>query len=124
MPARHRAPEHPPRIQAHEGKIDIQPNSAGAASEHEATCYLLVGASEGQLHLRAQVRDGAIDALRIEPQNGFGGFIWDALASALVGAPLQAAAIRERITQFEQLGLIPPEISLAPLISTLVKLGR
>jgi hypothetical protein len=94
------------------------------SSLHQATCYLLVGASEGQLQLSARVHEGKLAALEIKPQGDFGGFIWDALASALVGVPLQSAPLREKIQAFERAGLIPQEISLAPLVSTLVKFGR
>ncbi len=93
-------------------------------SVHEATCYLLIGASEGKLQLRARLNEGKIAALEIEPQGDFGGFIWNALAASLVGVPLQAAPLRAKIQAFENSGLIPQEISLAPLVSTLLKIGK
>jgi hypothetical protein len=94
------------------------------AAVHEAICYLLVGASQGELRVTARVRNGIVDALEIQAQDGFGGFIWDAIASALVGVALQPAPIRERLAPFERAGLIPHEINLAPLVSTLVKMGK
>jgi hypothetical protein len=102
---------------------EISGNPSGLDST-QATCYLLVGASEGKLNLRARLRDGTLDALQIEPEGEFGGLIWDAIAAALVGVPLQAAAIRERLEPFQRAGMIPSEISLAPLVSTLVKMGK
>jgi lipoate-protein ligase A len=89
-----------------------------------AKCYLLIGGSDGVLDVSARVRGQAIDALAIEAHGGFGGRIWDMLASMLVGLPLEQDGINERIERFQRSGLIPEEINLEPLVKTIAKFGK
>jgi hypothetical protein len=90
-------------------------------STHQATCYLLLGGSEGMLKLDAAVGHGLIEALSIEAEGGFGGPIWAALASALVGVPNDRDAIQAHIGRFQRAGLIPEELDLEPLVRTILK---
>jgi lipoate-protein ligase A len=89
-----------------------------------AVCYLLIGGSQGELNVSARVRDQAIDAIAIEPEGGFGGRIWEVIASALVGLPIKAEAIRVPLERFQNAGLIPEEINLEPLIKTIAKFDK
>jgi lipoate---protein ligase len=90
---------------------------------HYATCYLLIGGSEGGLSVSARVRGQTIDAIAIEPQGGFSGRIWEVVASALVGLPMEYEAVKAPIERLQRAGLIPEEINLEPLVKTIVKLG-
>lgn len=92
-------------------------------STHQATCYLLLGGSDGMLTIGAAVHNSQIETLTIEAQGGFGGPVWEALASSLVGSPLNREAIQEPITRFQRAGLIPEELDLEPLVKTLLKFG-
>jgi lipoate-protein ligase A len=91
---------------------------------HNATCFLLIGGSQGELNISVRVRDQTIDAIAIEPEGGFGGRIWEVIASALVGLPLSAESVRTPLERFQNAGLIPEEINLEPLIKAIAKLGK
>jgi lipoate---protein ligase len=91
---------------------------------HNATCYLLVGGSQGELKVSARLRELVIDDIAIEPEGGFGGRIWDIIASALVGVPVRLETVRAPLERFQNAGLIPEEINLEPLIRTIVRFGR
>lgn len=91
---------------------------------HQATCYLLIGGGDGMLVVSAGLRDERIAALTVEAEGGFGGPVWAALASSLVGLPLEREAIVERITRFHRAGVIPEELDLEPFIKTLLRFGR
>jgi lipoate---protein ligase len=97
---------------------------AGGVWMYHATCYLLIGGSEGALHISARLHDDVIDGLVIEPQGGFGGRVWEFVASGLVGAPVEADALRARLARFQNAGLIPEEINLEPLVKTMAKFGK
>ena len=91
---------------------------------YNATCYLLIGGSEGELNISARVHGQMLDAIAIEPQGGFGGRIWEVVASALVGVPMEYETVKAPIDRFQKAGLIPEEINIEPLIKTIVKLGK
>jgi lipoate---protein ligase len=90
---------------------------------HDATCYLLIGGSQGELKVSARLRQQFIDDIAIEPVGGFGGRLWDVIAAALMGVPAETEAVRAPLERFQTAGLIPEEINLAPLVKTIVKFG-
>lgn len=87
-------------------------------------CYLLVGGSDGALDVSARVHSHKIDGLAIEAPGGFGGRVWEMLASALVGLPAEFEVINDRIFRFQRSGLVPEEINLEPLARTIAKFGK
>lgn len=91
---------------------------------HHASCYLLIGGSEGKLNVSIRRRGSLIDAIVIEPESGFGGRIWDVVGSALVGLPMEHQRIQAPIERFVRAGLIPEEVNLDPLVKTIVKIGH
>ncbi len=90
----------------------------------DAVCYLFIGGSEGALDVSARVHGEIIDGLTIEARGGFGGRVWEMLASALVGLPLDFGVINDRIVRFQRSGLVPEEINLEPLAKTIAKFGK
>ncbi|MBI4674340.1 MAG: hypothetical protein HY741_22075 [Chloroflexi bacterium] len=88
---------------------------------HDA-CYVLVGGSDGLIHITARLKDNIIDALVLEPQGAFGGWVWSMLADAFVGLPLERNLLMELIDRYQKAGIIPSEVQLQPLVTTLVKL--
>lgn len=91
---------------------------------HHATCYLLIGGSEGELSVSVRVRDGIIDGITIAPRGGFGGRVWQILASALAGVPLDYEAVKAPLDRFQRAGLVPEEIDLDPLAKTIAKIAK
>lgn len=96
---------------------------AGGVWMHHATCYLLIGGSEGQLSVSARVRQKRIDDITIQPIGGFGGRIWQIIANALVGLPLEYGAVKAPLDRFQRAGLVPEEIDLDPLAKSISKLA-
>jgi hypothetical protein len=92
-------------------------------STHQATCYLLLGGSEGMLTINAAVNQGLIESLTIEAQGGFGGPVWAALAKSLAGVSRARDPIEASIGRFQRAGLIPEELDLEPLVKTMLKFG-
>jgi lipoate-protein ligase A len=88
------------------------------------SCYLLIGGSDGLLTVSARLRHGRVDALDITAQNGFGGPVWGALASSMLGMPFERASIEARIGRFQDAGLIPAELNLEPMVKVLLKFGH
>ncbi len=91
--------------------------------KHE-TCYLLVGGADGALDVALRADEGRIAELIIHAKTGFGGMIWKMVAQMLGGAPLAEAELRERIERMRRSGLLPDELNLEPLVSTLIRMGK
>lgn len=87
-----------------------------------ASCYVLVGGSDGLVKITARVKNNLIEALTLEPQGEFGGWIWQVLGDSFVGMPLERAALSELLQRYHNAGIIPNEVRLQPLVTTLVKL--
>lgn len=109
-------------------EVETAPRSALKIADgvwiDQETCYLLIGGSEGKLSISARLKGKIIDAIAIEAIGGFGGRIWDIVASALVGFPAEYEAVKSPLERFQRSGLIPEEINLEPLVKTMAKLGK
>jgi lipoate-protein ligase A len=91
---------------------------------YHANCFLLIGGSEGELSISARLHRTTIDAIAIVPRGGFGGRIWEVVASALLGRAVEYESIKAPLGRFQRSGLIPEEINLEPLIKTIAKFGK
>lgn len=87
-----------------------------------ASCYVLVGGSDGLLKIKARVKDNVLEALTLEPQGEFGGMVWQVLGDSFVGLPLERAALMGLIERYHYAGMIPNEVRLQALVTTLLKL--
>lgn len=87
-----------------------------------ASCYVLVGGSDGLVKITARVKDNALEALALEPQGEFGGMVWQALGDSFVGLPLERAALAGLIERYQNAGIIPNEVRLQSLVTTLLRL--
>ncbi len=99
------------------------PRPSPPGETRQATCYLLLGGSDGMLLVTARLAGGVIEALAIEAPSGFGGPVWAALAASFVGLPLVRSELLARIARFQRAGLIPEELDLEPLVTTILKFG-
>ncbi len=92
-------------------------------TKHE-TCYLLLGGADGALNLTLRADEGRIVALTIESKSGFGGMIWQIISQMLTGAPVVKEELQARIERMHRSGLLPDELNLEPLVSTLIRMGK
>ncbi len=89
---------------------------------HHASCYVLVGGSDGLVNITARTKHNVIDALVLEPRDTFGGWVWSVLADSFVGLPLERDALMGLIDRYINGGIVPREVHLQPIVTTLVKM--
>lgn len=89
-----------------------------------ATCYLLIGGSDGALDVTLRAKAQKIAALTIASKSGFGGMVWQIVAQMLTDAPLDPEELNARIARMTKSGLLPEELNLDPLVRTIVRIGK